>query len=264
MRIQLILVSTVLFITMTANAIEIIYKDKAGKTLTLDDIKNSSDSVNWEIRSSTSPSKEAVRLHQLGRNAGQRGAYAAANDYFEQASSLAPDWPYPIYDEAYTYLLMGNSEKAYELYQRVEVMRPRGFYTALTAVNSLQGELKGKFPKGAYIYFVSVEGVNDENRKIQMLDSLIAQAPKFAPAWKEKAALEPDIGKRLTYLEKGLAADPDAVTKGYLLINKAGIIYSRGQKTEAIQILGKLALDPQSPLDVEALAKVNLRMLLGK
>ena len=93
MRIHLILVSAVLFITMTANADEIIFKDKAGKTLTLDDIKNSPDAVNWEIRSLTSPPKKAVRLHQLGGNSGQRGAYSAAHDYFEQACSLAPYWP---------------------------------------------------------------------------------------------------------------------------------------------------------------------------
>jgi tetratricopeptide (TPR) repeat protein len=265
MRIHLVIFLVIsMQIAMTSSAAEVVFKDKSGRTLTKADIQNASGKFNWEIRSGKPVPDEARRLHELGRGAGQRGESKTAIEHFEKAAKVAPDWPYPLYDAAYTYLLMGDFGKAYELYKRVDDMTPRGFFTVKTAVHSLQREMKGEFPKGTYLYFLSIEWARDTSEKLQVANQLVSKVPLFAPAWKAKATLEDDSEKRLSYLEKGLKASPDVETRGFLLINKALVLHDRGRKAEALQILGELALDPTSPLDIEAIAKKSLAMIVAK
>jgi len=247
-----------------ATAAEIIFKDKSGRVLTKKEIQNSSGNFDWEVRSGNPVPEEAKRLHKLGRESGQRGESLAALEYFLKASKVAPNWPYPVYDTAYTYLLMGDFTRAYEFYKQVDVMMPRGFYTSKTAVDSLRQEAAGAFPKGTYLYFLSIEWAGDKAKKIQMLDQLVSKVPQFAPAWKTKASLEEDSEKRLSLLERGLKSNPDVETKGFLLINKALVLNEHGQKAVAIKILGELALNPTSPIDVEALAKQSLAVIVEK
>lgn len=248
----------------TARAADVIFKSKTGRVLTSEDLKGATGEVDWEVRSNRSVSEEARKLHKLGRNAGQSGDYKAAIAHFEKAAKLSPTWPYPLYDEAYTYLLMGDFSKAYTLYKQVDAMSPRGFFTTKTAVHSLRGEENGFFPRGTYLYFLSIEWAKDSNAKREVIDRILAKVPRFAPAWKEKASLETDDVKRLRYLEKGLTAAPDPETKGFLLVNKALALERRGKRAEAIRILGELAVDPMSPLDIEAIAKQSLAMFTAK
>lgn len=251
-------------IAMNAHAAEIVFKDQTGRTLTKEDLRNASGSFNWEIRSGNPVPDEAQKLHQLGREAGQRGNSKAAIALFDRAAKLAPDWPYPPYDAAFTYLLMGDAAKAYELYSRVDALAPRGFFTAKTAVHALRAEAKGEYPKGTYLFFLSMEWTPDTAKQNDIVDRLIAKVPLFAPAWKEKAAGESDEGKRLGYLEKGLMANPDPETRGFLLINKALVLQNQGKKADAVRILGELVLDPASPIDIEAIAKKTLAMIASK
>lgn len=104
------------------------FRDKSGRVLTMADIKNASGTFNWEIRTGTPVPEEARRLHGLGRGAGQGGEYKAAIRYFDRAAKVSPDWPYPLYDAAYTCLLSGDFPKAYELYKRVNDLTPLGFF----------------------------------------------------------------------------------------------------------------------------------------
>jgi hypothetical protein len=55
-----------------------------------------------------------------------------------------------------------------------------------------------------------------------------------------------------------LEHDPDPETKGVLLINRAIILHRQGDRESAVTILGELALDPQSTLGTEMLAKSTL------
>jgi hypothetical protein len=43
-----------------------------------------------------------MRLHKQARQAGGAGDYKKAITLLERASSLAPAWPYPVYDAAFT------------------------------------------------------------------------------------------------------------------------------------------------------------------
>lgn len=191
-----------------------------------------------------------------------RGDADAAIDYLQKAANAAPDWPYPLYDEAFSYLLHEDYGRAFELYKRVDELAPRGFFTVKTAVDTLRKEEAGELPEGTYLSYVSLEWVKDPGEKEQVLDALAAQIPGFAPIWKEKALLTSDAEQCLTCLENGLASDPDATTKGFLLLNKALILSRRGKKKDAIDLLGELALDPFYPVNVEQLAKSTLSTII--
>ncbi len=94
---------------------------------------------------------------------------------------------------------------------------------------------------------------------------LVKSVPQFAPAWKELASILPDGDPNLlATIEKGLAADPDAETKGILQINKALVLNGQGNHESAIRLLGELALDPKSTYATEQMAKVSLAMLAKK
>lgn len=239
---------------------EVVFKDRSGRVLTKQDLLGATGKVNWEIASRKPVPNAARELHELGRRAGQQGKSDAALEYFSRASKAAPEWPYPIYDAAFTYLSQQQYSKALDLYRQVDQLAPRGFFTSKTAVHSLQREKEGKIPKGTYFAYLSLEWIEPEKRS-KLIQALVDQVPSFAPGWKARAQTEQDLNKRLAHLERGLAANPDAETKGFLLLNKAAALQEQGKSGEAKAILGSLAVDPASPLDIEALAKYTLANL---
>ena len=247
-----------------ACADDIIFKDKSGRVLTESDLATATGTFNWEIHSGTPVPAEAQALHEKGRAAGAAGDSKAALDYFAQAAALAPDWPYPLYDAAYTYMLQRDFKTAYAYYQRVDAMEPRGYFTVKTAVDTLAKEAAGKLPQGLYLYFVGLEWQTDPAKKYQALVEMTEKIPQFAPGWKERAVLETDDDKQLVALDNGLRDDPDAETRGFLLVNKALLLNRRGQRDAAIAMLGELALDPASPLDIEIIAKKNIELILKR
>lgn len=259
-HLHLAIVSTIVFLSvvMPAFASDLIFKDSAGRTLTRRDLQTATGEFNWEIRADKPVPQQAIAAHDEGRAAGQKGDSAAAIKHFEHAAHLAPDWPYPIYDAAFTYLLQGNSDKALTLYERVDALAPRGFFTAKTAVHYLRKERRKAIPAGTYLTYLSLEWTDDPVKKASAIETLLQKAPQFAPAWRAKAAMVEDDTQRLALLEKGLAADPDAETYGFLRVNQALALSRRGERAKAIAILGTLALDPASPIDIEALAKRTL------
>lgn len=259
---RLALLCSLLSPGLRAAADEVIFKDKAGRVLTASDLAQASGSFTWEIVSSTPVSDAARKEHALGRAAGQRGEHRAALAHFAAASKMAPAWPYPFYDTAFTYLLQKDFDQAYTYYRRVDQMAPRGFFTVKTAVHSLQMEREGALPQGTYLHYLSLEWEADKQKARQMAHAMARMHPGFAPAWKTAASLENDLGKRAQLLEAGLKARPDAETRGFLLLNKAQVLHEQNKTPQAQAILGALALDPGSPRDIEALAKRSLALMV--
>jgi tetratricopeptide (TPR) repeat protein len=217
--------------------------------------------VQYEIIGEGSVPDEAAFLHRQGRQAGGRGDYKTALELLEKASRIAPQWPYPIYDIAYTHLLLSDHDGARTYYRKTVELSPRGFFTAITALDTLTREKSGDLPAGTYAAYLSLESVDEDTKKAETLRLLLSQVAAFAPAWKDLASITEDDAERLAFIEKGLAAQPDAETKGLLQINKALVVNLTGNHDAAVRLLGELALDPSSTLATEFSAKAALSLL---
>jgi tetratricopeptide (TPR) repeat protein len=197
----------------------------------------------------------AKKLHGQGRAAGARGHFDEAVALLGQARAAAPQWPYPVYDMAFTYLLGDRPADAAELYAEVDRMAPRGFFTCKTSLHTLRRELAGELPPGFSRSFAMLEWMRDPAAKKAVLTGITEEFPSFGPGWKELSALLTDPDERLHALEAGLAADPDAETRGMLILNKAALLAARGEKTEAIRLLAETGSDPESTTATVALAE---------
>jgi len=220
--------------------------------------------VRFEIIGKGTVSRAAEALHQQAREAGGRGEYEKAIALLERAWELAPEWPYPVYDRAFTHLLMADLDGAITYYRKTLELSPRGFFAAITALDTLMREQNGDLPVGTYLAYVSLEWMKDAVKREHAVREMVKRIPQFAPAWKEFASLCDDEGERLTAIESGLAANPDAGTKGMLKINKALVLNLKGKRDDAVRLLGELALDPNSTLGAEHSAKAALSVLLSK
>jgi hypothetical protein len=206
---------------------------------------------------------DAVRLHEEARVAGGRGDYDRALELLSRAHLLAPTWPYPLYDAAFTHLLQGDSVKAEALYAEVDRMAPRGFFTCKTSLDCLMRERRGEVPPGFCKAFALLESV-DKLTKRRALEGIVAKWPTFAPAWWQLVMILEDDDARFHAIEKGLDANPDPETKGMLLINKALTLARRGHKKSAIRMLHEVVDDPASTIGSVALAKVSLTQVGGQ
>jgi tetratricopeptide (TPR) repeat protein len=239
----------------------VIFRDTDGRTLTVDDLRGVTGTFRYEIIGSGAVPAEANLLHQQARQAGAAGDFEKALALLAQASKLAPQWPYPIYDTAYTYLLMGDFDRARQYYRKTVELAPRGFFTALIALDTLERERAGDLASGTYLAYLSLEWLDDGQKKATAVRRLTEQVPRFAPAWLQLAKISAGGAERLEAVEKGLTAEPDAETKGELLCNKALLLNRQGDHEGAVQLLGKLALDVKSTYSTEQMAKAALAML---
>ncbi len=225
---------------------------------------NASGTSEWQAPASPGIPPEAKALHEKARILGERGALKQAIELLDQSSVLAPTWPYPLYDKAYTQLLSGDPEGALASYQSVDRLAPEGFFTTKTAVWSLTREQAGTFPKGTYQTYLQIEWAKSDAEKRQIVEDLLKRVPTFAPAWKESALLQEAPEKRLADLEHGLGLAPDAETEGLLTLNRATTLDSLGKRDECIRLLSSLAQATNSTVGTKALAKATLAMVLEK
>lgn len=244
--------------SQTVPAGSIVYRSPDGRVISQEELKNVSGTFKYELVGGENVPAEARQLHEQARAAGGRGEYDQAIAILQRASKAAPQWPYPVYDLAYTYLLKNDLDNARVYYRKTLELSPRGFFTAITALDTLDREKKGELPGGVYLAYLSLEWTDNASERANLVRQLSERQPAFAPALKERALLADDDGERLQWIEKGLSTNPDAETKGILLINKALLLHKRGEKDAAVKLLGVLALDPQSTFATEHLAKATL------
>jgi tetratricopeptide (TPR) repeat protein len=242
----------------------VVFRAADGRTLTMADLRGVSGTFQYEILGKSNVPAEAESLHKQARQAGGAGDYKKAITLLERASSLAPAWSYPVYDMAFTYLLMKDADNARKYYRKTVELSPRGFFTAITALDALDHESKGDLPAGTYLAYLSLEWMDDPAKKAEAVRQLVKRVPEFAPVWKEHAMQVDSDAEKRAAIEKGLAANPDGETKGILLINKALIMDRSGDHDGAVRLLGELALDPASTYATEHLAKVTLANIAKK
>jgi hypothetical protein len=239
----------------------IVFQRADGRVLTMGEIQDVGP-VRWDLIGASHVPAEAQALHERGRLAGSSGEYEHAVALFTEACELAPAWPYPVYDRAFTRLLAHDVDGARADYRRTVDLAPRGFFTAITALDTLVREQKGELPGGTYLAYLSLEWTSDRARKRELVHQIVERAPRFAPGWKELALLADQGPERLRAIDTGLTAEPDVETKGMLMINKALTLYHQGDRESAVRLLGELALDPASTLATEHLSKAMLAKIV--
>jgi tetratricopeptide (TPR) repeat protein len=239
----------------------LIFRDSSGRELTKDDLKNVTGTVDWSVVGNADVSDAAATLFDKARDIASKGDYTAAIALFNKAHDAAPTWPYPLYELAYTYELMDKPSKALAVYEQVVKLAPRGYFTALASVDCLRREAANEWPAGACKRYALAEFVDPAKRTAE-LSAIVKVAPGIAAAWKDLALdVEGDDAAKLAALDKVLAHEPDLETRGVVLSNKALVLDRLGRRPEAIAILGELALDPRTPLDVEQLSKLALAQM---
>jgi hypothetical protein len=254
---------------------DVVYLDASGRTITRLDLAPFQGKLDGEVVWWDKPvPPDALELQIEGRHAVRAGDYRTALGVFTEAHQIAPDWPSPVHDTAWVYLLMDENEQAIASYAQAAAMAPRGFYNVTQALDTLRREEMGSLPRGSYrklvLLLIGPPSTNLEMRTALL--ELLETATEFPAAW---AALSQQVGARnkirmseapwlLEKIDYALSYEPDAQTRGHLLIDKALVTaqLSTARRDEAIQILGSLALDPGSPLDVEQTAKEVLVWLL--
>jgi len=241
--------------------LKIAFRDAQGRVLTADELRGAIGPLQYEVSDGEAVPPEANALHQQGRQTGARGNHHEAVALFTRAAERAPRWPYPVYDRAFTYLLMKDLDAALSDYRRTLELSPRGFFTAVPAVDTLAREQQGEFPPGLYLAYVMLETVNDRSQRRHLLAQFVEKYPGFAPGWQKFADVADDNTLRLEAIEKGLAAKPDPHTKGMLLLNKALALNGSGSPDIAVRLLTELVASPDSAPDTEALARVVLEQI---
>jgi tetratricopeptide (TPR) repeat protein len=190
---------------------------------------------------------QAMKLHAQARLTGESGNLRKALELFQQARELAPEWPQPLYDTALTYLLMGDGAKALEVYEQVDQMAPGGFSDTKRVIECLRREKSGRLPKGTFREFIDVMRSRDQEEFREKLEELTRTAPGFYPAWRELISYGKDLDEQQRRLEKALSLEPDAESRGELLIYKANLLRRGGKDAEARTLLQSLVDDPKSP-----------------
>jgi tetratricopeptide (TPR) repeat protein len=245
----------------SGGAVQLVFRNAQGRELKAKDLAGVTGIINWSIVGAGNVPQHARELHDLGQQEGSAGHYDKALLLFAQAQQEAPQWPYPAYDAAYTSLLNGNLDQAERDYAVVERLSPRGFFTAKAEMDCIRRERAKEFASGTCKSYVLVAEMSDSPEKRAAVEKLLRQSPSLALAWEELAVLLPDDDGRMAAITKGLSCQPDGDTRGILMINQALILNRQGKHSQAVSILGELALDPQTTLMTEQLAKASLANL---
>ncbi|MNJ91972.1 hypothetical protein D3C87_96270 [compost metagenome] len=205
--------------------------------------------------------EQANVLHLEAREAGQAGNYQLAIEKLVEAMSIEPLWAYPVYDLAFTYLLVGDFDNALKYYRETDALEPDGFFTTKTAIYTLEGEKAGLFPEGLYTFYMQIEWTEEPEKKYHIAKQIADNVPLFAPAWKEIAYLQSDPEERMYSIEQGLAGNPDRETKGILLLNKAMILNDKGDREAAKMILAELIESQETTSANSEIARVALKSI---
>jgi tetratricopeptide (TPR) repeat protein len=236
------------------------FTDSGGRTLAPEDLPKAVGSISWRVHYGGPVNPDAKRLHDEGRAAGARGDHDAAVSLLTQAAEFDAAWPYPIYDRAFAHLLKEDFEAALADYRKTLELSPRGFYTAAQAVDILTREATGELPRGLYSAFVMLEHFPEEQRR-SILEQLVEKSPTCAPAWDAYVNFIDDPSAQLAAIENGLAARPDADTRGSLIVRKALALWKLGQTDRALDILRPLTASVGDSLSAHAKAYLALAVI---
>ncbi len=235
--------------------------DERGQKLEIEDLVNYDGNISYELQTPNWILPEAQELFDQGRVYALETRFEDAIASFEQAAELDPSWPYPIYEMALTYLLMGDADKALQLYQQVDEMAPEGFFTAKVAIDVLRRERDGVVEEGSYIAILYLENLKDREVRQATVKALLEKSEELPRAWQVFANSIEDPEARLEALNRGLSYDPDPQTKAMLLINKAMALGNLNREEEAYELFTEVAESKSTPMGPRYQALLALCLL---
>lgn len=241
-----------------------IYSDGKGNQISLSDLEKEFEQYDGGNEDMPGIPEEAIRLHQEAREHGSKGEYQQAADKLHKAMVIAPAWAYPVYDLAFTHLLQNDYSNALKYYELTDKMKPTGFFTTKTACWTLRKEMEGMFPAGLYLAYSQLEWLDSAEEKLALAKAIVEKHPDFAPAWKVISDIIDSPKEKLSAIENGLRADPDATTKGSLIVAKALFLNSQGKSADATRLLGSLIFDEDATFANRKFAKLVLYQAASK
>ena len=239
----------------------LVFTDEQGRKMSPEDLSDFTGTVNWSIAEEKNVPESAQELLDRGRQAGANGQHEEALRLFAESAKIAPHWAYPVYEAAFTHLLMGNLENAEGDYARLEKLEPRGFFTYQSELDCVRRERGGEFEPDTCRTYILLADMPASAQKRALLQKLLEGSPTLAPAWEKYAQLCDTDEEKMAAIEKGLASRPDRHTRGTLLINKALILDRRGKHDEAMELLNSLVSAPDSSLDTVTNARYAISHL---
>jgi tetratricopeptide (TPR) repeat protein len=204
----------------------------------------------------------ARAAHDEGRRLSETGKYAEALQAYARAATLAPGWPYPAYDAAFTHLLLGHDDEALAAYEEVDRLAPRGFFASKTAIWALRAERERRFPRGLYRRLLQI-GLSEPDEQGRLASDIVSRFPRYAPVYLELAKRSQEVGEALAWIDMGLEAEPDVETQGVLRLNRATVLRAAGRLAEAEDELHAILTTPGITMAAEAFAKQLLEQPLG-
>lgn len=189
-------------------------------------------------------SERAKQLHAQGRKHGEAGEFEQALRYFHEAEKAAPNWPLPLYDMGLTFLFIKADDRALETFTKLDAVAPLGMLGSKRILDSLRREKDGRVPEGTLSEFLAIEQLRDVQEVRRKMQALTQKAPGFAPAWQELAMTEEKPEEAEKLIAKALSLEPDAETRGSLLVHKAILMWRRGEVDAARKLLRELLADP--------------------
>jgi len=223
----------------TTGSVRVVFTDSEGRIIPREELPQRRDTVRWEIRGGGPSNPEAARLHRDGRAAGAKKELDQAISLLTQAAELDPSWAYPIYDRAFSYLLKQDFGRALADYRKTLELAPRGFFLARQTADMLEREAAGEFPSGTSLCVALLPDLPAEYRR-QAAEQMVERCPSCPAAWQVHASFIEDMAERVKAIERGLAARPDADTRGSLLVNLAFALVQLGETARASEILKSL------------------------
>jgi len=188
--------------------------------------------------------ERARQLHAQGRKHGEAGEFELALRYFHEAQKAAPSWPLPLYDMGLTFLHLKADDRALETFTKLDAVAPLGLPGSKRILDSLRREKDGRVPAGTLREFLAIERLRDLQEVRRQMQALTQKAPGFVPAWQELAMLEEKPEEAEKLIAKALSLEPDAESRGTLLVQKATLMWRRGEVDAARKLLRELLADP--------------------
>ena len=122
--------------------------------------------------------------------------------------------------------------------------------------------MKGTFPEGLYLAYVSIEWTQDVTQKYEIARQIVDKYPMYCPAWKDVYIYTNDDDEKRKALEQGIRCKGDINTMETMNINYALQVNVDGDKDKAIEILGNMILNEKTTTASKVLAKSALSTMI--